>query len=101
MIRRGSLFLAIILTLQTGMSGALAVNHKPTLAQIEAAKKAELAKKKVADAAMQRLLKVLHAAQSVVTADIASEAQKQGLTGPAVGEKIHQARVHAIELLKA
>jgi cell wall-associated NlpC family hydrolase len=57
MIRRGSLFLAIILTLQTGMSGALAVNHKPTLAQIEAAKKEELAKKKVADAAMQRLLK--------------------------------------------
>lgn len=57
MIRRGSLFLAIILTLQTGMSGALAVNHKPTLAQIEEAKKAELAKKKVADAAMQRLLK--------------------------------------------
>ena len=57
MIRRGSLFLAIALTLQTGMSGALAVNHKPTLAQIEAAKKEELAKKKVADAAMQRLLK--------------------------------------------
>lgn len=57
MIRRGSLFLAIVLTLQTGMSGALAVNHKPTLAQIEAAKKEELAKKKVADAAMQRLLK--------------------------------------------
>ncbi len=57
MIRRGSLFLAILLTLQTGMSGALAANHKPTLAQIEAAKKEELAKKKVADAAMQRLLK--------------------------------------------
>ncbi len=52
-------------------------------------------------APMQRLLKVLHAAQSVVTADIASEAQKQGLTGPAVGEKIHQARVTAIDLLKA
>ena len=49
----------------------------------------------------QRLLKVLQAAQSVVTADIASEAQKQGLSGPAVGEKIHQARVHAIDLLKA
>lgn len=57
MIRRGSLLLAILLTLQSGMSGALAVNHKPTLAQIEAAKKEELAKKKVADAAMQRLLK--------------------------------------------
>ena len=52
-------------------------------------------------APMQRLLKVLLAAQSVVTADIASEAQKQGLTGPAVGEKIHQARVTAIDLLKA
>ena len=52
MIRRGSLFLAIILTLQTGMSGALAVNHKPTLAQIEAAKKEKLAKKKVADEAV-------------------------------------------------
>jgi tRNA nucleotidyltransferase (CCA-adding enzyme) len=52
-------------------------------------------------APMQRLLKVLHAAQSVVTADIASEAQKQGLTGPAVGEKIHQARVNAIDLSKA
>jgi tRNA nucleotidyltransferase (CCA-adding enzyme) len=48
----------------------------------------------------QRLLKVLQAAQSVVTADIASEAQKQGLSGPAVGEKIHQARVSAIDLLK-
>lgn len=57
MIRRGSLLLAILLTLQSGMSGALAANHKPTLAQIEAAKKEELAKKKVADAAMQRLLK--------------------------------------------
>jgi cell wall-associated NlpC family hydrolase len=57
MIRRGSLFLAVLLTLQTGMSGALAASHKPTLAQIEAAKKEELAKKKVADAAMQRLLK--------------------------------------------
>jgi tRNA nucleotidyltransferase (CCA-adding enzyme) len=51
-------------------------------------------------APMQRLLKVLHAAQSVVTADIALEAQKQGLMGPAVGEKIHQARVTAIDLLK-
>ncbi len=43
-----------------------------------------------------RLLKALEAALSVTTADIAAEAQKQGLTGPAVGEKIHQARVEAI-----
>jgi hypothetical protein len=47
------------------------------------------------------LSNVLQAALSVTTADIAAEAQKQGLTGPAVGEKIHQARVHAIDLLKA
>jgi len=43
-----------------------------------------------------RLLKALEAALSVTTADIAAEAQKQGLSGPAVGEKIHQARVEAI-----
>lgn len=34
-----------------------ATNHKPTLAQIEAAKKAEIAKKKVADDALKRLTK--------------------------------------------
>jgi tRNA nucleotidyltransferase (CCA-adding enzyme) len=44
----------------------------------------------------QRLAQALQAALSVTTADIAAEAQKQGLMGPAVGEKIHQARVEAI-----
>jgi cell wall-associated NlpC family hydrolase len=34
-----------------------ATNHKPTLAQIEAAKKAELAKKKIADEAFKKLAK--------------------------------------------
>ena len=48
----------------------------------------------------QRLQEVLRASLSVTTADIAAEAQKQGLTGPAVGEKIHEARVRAIDLLK-
>ena len=47
-----------------------------------------------------RLREVLRAALSVVTSDIAAEAQKQGLSGPAVGEKIHEARVRAIDLLK-
>jgi tRNA nucleotidyltransferase (CCA-adding enzyme) len=42
------------------------------------------------------LLKALEVALSVTTADIAAEAQKQGLSGPAVGDKIHQARVEAI-----
>ena len=57
MMRRRSLLIAIVFTFQSGLVGAEAANHKPTLAQIEAAKKEELAKKKIADAAMQRLLK--------------------------------------------
>ena len=48
-----------------------------------------------------RLQEVLKAALSVVTAGIAEQAQKQGLSGPAVGEKIHAARVNAIDQLKA
>ena len=47
-----------------------------------------------------RLQEVLKAALSVVTAGIAEQAQKQGLSGPAVGEKIHAARVNAIDQLK-
>jgi tRNA nucleotidyltransferase (CCA-adding enzyme) len=48
-----------------------------------------------------KLQEVLKAALSVITASIAEQAQKQGLSGPAVGEKIHEARVAAIALLKA
>ena len=48
-----------------------------------------------------KLQEVLKAALSVATAGIAEQAQKQGLSGPAVGEKIHEARVAAIALLKA
>ena len=48
------------------------------------------------NAPSQRLREVLNAALSVTTSDIAAEAQKQGLSGPAVGEKIHAARVMAI-----
>ena len=47
-----------------------------------------------------RLLKALEVALSVTTADIAAEAQKQGLSGPAVGDKIHQARVEAIDRMR-
>ena len=47
-----------------------------------------------------RLREVLRAAMSVTTSEIAAQAQKQGLMGPAVGEKIHEARVCAIDLLK-
>mgnify|MGYP000523497369 CR=1 FL=1 len=48
----------------------------------------------------QRLQEVLRAALSVTTSDIAAQAQKQGLSGPAVGEKIHEARVRAIDQFK-
>jgi tRNA nucleotidyltransferase (CCA-adding enzyme) len=48
-----------------------------------------------------RLVEVHKAALSVATASIAEQAQKQGLSGPAVGEKIHEARVRAIDQLLA
>jgi tRNA nucleotidyltransferase (CCA-adding enzyme) len=39
----------------------------------------------------------LHAAQSVATEVIAAQAQAAGLSGPKIGELIHQARAQAIE----
>ena len=45
----------ILLALSVQASPSHATSHKPTLAQIEAAKKAELAKKKVANAALKKL----------------------------------------------
>ncbi len=43
------------LALSAQVNPSSASNHKPTLAQIEAAKKAELAKKKIADEALKKL----------------------------------------------
>ncbi|MBB6560625.1 tRNA nucleotidyltransferase (CCA-adding enzyme) [Acidovorax soli] len=43
-----------------------------------------------------RLLGVLAAAQSVVTREIAAKAAAKGLSGPQVGDLIHQARVEAV-----
>ena len=45
----------ILLALSVQVAPSHATSHKPTLAQIEAAKKAELAKKKIADAALKKL----------------------------------------------
>jgi len=45
----------ILLAISVQVAPSHATSHKPTLAQIEAAKKAELAKKKVADAALKKL----------------------------------------------
>jgi tRNA nucleotidyltransferase (CCA-adding enzyme) len=43
------------------------------------------------------LLSALRHAQSVSTAEIAAEAQAQGITGPQVGARIHAARVVALQ----
>ena len=56
-MKKINLCLSFLLIFQISVSEAQATNHKPTLAQIEAAKKAELEKKAVADAAMKRLAK--------------------------------------------
>lgn len=47
----------LISVLSGHLPASVASNHKPTLAQIEAAKKAEAAKKRVADEALKKLLK--------------------------------------------
>jgi tRNA nucleotidyltransferase (CCA-adding enzyme) len=44
-----------------------------------------------------RLLGALAAAQSVSTEAVAAEALRQGLEGPQVGERIHRARIQALE----
>lgn len=43
-----------------------------------------------------RLLAALAAAQAVSTADVAAAAQKLGLDGPKIGERIHKARIEAV-----
>lgn len=44
----------------------------------------------------ERLLAALAAAQQVVTSEIAAQAQQQQLSGPQIGERIHQARIQAV-----
>lgn len=57
MSMRKKIVFVLVLALQSWTPIAEATNHKPTLAQIEAAKKEELARKKVADEALKRLQK--------------------------------------------
>jgi tRNA nucleotidyltransferase (CCA-adding enzyme) len=49
----------------------------------------------------QRLPPLLHAARAVDTAAVAEAAAARGLTGPAIGRAVHEARVHALEPLLA
>jgi tRNA nucleotidyltransferase (CCA-adding enzyme) len=48
----------------------------------------------------QRLLAALSAARSVDTALVAEQAREQGLAGEQIGERIHEARKHAVDRLQ-
>jgi cell wall-associated NlpC family hydrolase len=61
----------------TGVNPSSAKNHKPTLAQIEAAKKAELAKKKIADEALKKLTKARGNLKALVQLANAADAKYQ------------------------
>jgi len=50
-----TVMLIVLFSFVSPMTSSYATSHKPTLAQIEAAKKAELAKKKIADEALKKL----------------------------------------------
>jgi tRNA nucleotidyltransferase (CCA-adding enzyme) len=48
-----------------------------------------------------RLSMVLAAARSVDSAAVAADAAARGLSGPAVGDALHAARVRAVDLVLA
>jgi hypothetical protein len=74
-----------------------ATSHKPTLAQIEAAKKAELAKKKIADEALKRLAKARGNLKALVQlANAATAKYQQAKADLVVAEKESQAAAHFI-----
>ena len=72
-MRKIILLLAIALVVPPAMGNA--TNHKPTLAQIEAAKKAEAAKKKVAADALKRLEKARGNLRALTAISKAAEAK--------------------------
>lgn len=74
-----SVFTLVTALMTSGLSIApvLASNHKPTLAQIEAAKKAEAAKKKIADEALKKLSKARGNLKALVQLANAADAKYQ------------------------
>jgi len=72
-MRKIILLLAIALVVPPAIGNA--TNHKPTLAQIEAAKKAEAAKKKVAADALKRLEKARGNLRALTAISKAAEAK--------------------------
>jgi len=79
-----------------------ATNHKPTLAQIEAAKKAELAKKKIADEAFKRLAKARGNLKALVQlANAATAKYLQAKADLVIAEKESQAAQASYEIAVA
>ena len=72
-IRRRLLILSIVFSQILPIHSAVANKHKPTLSQIEAAKKAEAAKKRSADAALKQLSKAKGSLKALTT--LANQAQ--------------------------
>ena len=72
---------ATLFALLVPMTSSSATSHKPTLAQIEAAKKAELAKKKVADEALKKLARAKGNLKQLSV--IADQAQRKYLAAKA------------------
>jgi cell wall-associated NlpC family hydrolase len=70
-----------LLAFSTPMSSSDAASHKPTLAQIEAAKKAEAAKKKIADEALKKLARAKGNLKQLSA--IADQAQKKYIVAKA------------------
>lgn len=73
--------IAVFTFSSTVMAPISATNHKPTLAQIEAAKKAELAKKKIADEAFKKLAKARGSLKALVQLANAADAKYKRARG--------------------
>jgi hypothetical protein len=100
-------FTLITITIALVFSSAItfplsATNHKPTLAQIEAAKKAELAKKKIADEALKRLAKARGNLKALVQlANAANAKYLQAKADLVIAERESQAAQASYEIAVA
>ena len=81
-LRKPDRFAQVLLACECDARGRLGLEHRPY-------------------APRDRLMRALSLARSVVTADIAADAARDGLSGPAVGERIQAARLQALAPLVA
>jgi tRNA nucleotidyltransferase (CCA-adding enzyme) len=81
-LRKPDRFAQVLLACECDARGRLGLEHRPYPPR-------------------DRLMRALSLARSVVTADIAANAARDGLSGPAVGERIQTARLQALAPLAA